>query len=348
MRDMNVLRIALLFCLCLLLPAADWINSRGDAARTGWQKRERYFKPANIKDLKLLWKYQLGAGEYFTAPIIIGPFVSHRGIKELIFTAGSRNDVYAVDADLGRLFWKQQIEPAPSSNKSCGGSLTAGMALEPDLNPIPAHEDDDDYHARQRPLYFLTGTGMLHMLLPATGQDNGPIRRFLPANANAGDLTFSDDKITTLVTGSCPGVSAGVWTMDKKTGKVSTSALQVEMKNEALWNGSDGLKWRYAVTPQVIQAYHNGKMAWTNPVLNPAPAVVAAGVVFVLGRGDSTKGIHAVLNAYDAVSGKRLYSSGEILTSAAPRGAIALANGHIAVIDENKVLYCFGFPIEIF
>jgi hypothetical protein len=120
------------------------------------------------------------------------------------------------------------------------------------------------------------------------------------------------------------------------------------MKNEALWTGSYGVKWRYVVMPQVIQAYRNGKMAWTNPVTNPAPAVVAGGVVFVLGRGDSAKSLHAVLNAYDAISGKRLYTSGEILTSAAPRGAIALANGHIALIDENKMLYCFGFPIEIF
>ncbi len=345
---MCALRLVLLSALCLLLPAADWINSRGDAARTGWQKRERYFKPATVKDLKMLWKYPLGAGEYFTAPIIIGPFVSHRGIKELIFTAGSHNDVYAVDADLGRLFWKQQIEPVPASNKPCGGSLTAGMALEPDLNPIPAHEDDDDYHARQRPLYVLTGTGMLHMLLPATGQDNGPVRRFLPANATAGDLTYADGKVTTLVSGNCPGVSPGVWTIDKNSGKVSTSALRTEMRNEALWDGPAGSKWRFAVVPQGIQAYRNGKMAWVNPMVNAAAPVIAGGVVFALGRGDSAKGVHAVLNAYDAATGKKLYSSGDNINAAAPRGAIALANGHIAFIDENKVLYCFGFPIEIF
>lgn len=92
----------------------DWLNDGGDPQRSGWQQFEKHINAGNVKDLKLLWKRQLDNKSVglnsLTAPTIIGPIFTHRGIKELVFVAGASDNLYAVDADLGRVFWKRHIE----------------------------------------------------------------------------------------------------------------------------------------------------------------------------------------------------------------------------------------------
>src|SRR5947209_151415 len=74
--------------------AADWLNAGGDASRSGWQKRERYFKLENIGNLKLLWKLQVSsAQDALVGPVMMGPIITHRGIKELVFVASASNTV---------------------------------------------------------------------------------------------------------------------------------------------------------------------------------------------------------------------------------------------------------------
>src|SRR5205823_1152595 len=100
---------------------AEWLSSRGDPERTGWQRHEKSLNPRSVKSMKLLWKRQLDnqARELnsLTTPILLGPIFTHRGIKELVFVAGASDVVYAVDADLGRVFWKRQLDSAASA---CG------------------------------------------------------------------------------------------------------------------------------------------------------------------------------------------------------------------------------------
>ena len=95
--------------LTVLLVAAvpDWLNYGGDPQRSGWQKRERYITRDSLKQFKLLWKLKLDNESRglnsLTAPVIFGPIITHRGMKELVFVAGASGNVYALDADLGRI-----------------------------------------------------------------------------------------------------------------------------------------------------------------------------------------------------------------------------------------------------
>ena len=125
-----------------LASAADWIN-QGTV-----QKDEKQLTVANVHKLKLLWKRPLDSA--LTSPVMLGPIVTHRGIKELVFVAAASNTLYAVDADLGRVFWTRRFDGP--------GTLTATPAIAPYTNPNPNAE----WSTPLRPIYVATGDGMLH------------------------------------------------------------------------------------------------------------------------------------------------------------------------------------------
>ena len=200
--------------LSVLLVAAvpDWLNSRGDPQGSGWQKRERYITLDSLKQFKLLWKLKLDnesrGPNALTAPVIFGPIITHRGMKELVFVAGASDNVYAVDADLGRIFWKRHIETAADA-RPCGDGLTAAPVIAPQLAPNDEYEDPTP----PRPLYVLSSDGLLHTIRTPNGQDYGPPVNFLPAHARASNLNFAGQSVYTTTSGSC-GAPDGIWAMD--------------------------------------------------------------------------------------------------------------------------------------
>ncbi len=204
-----------LFGLGVILVAAvpDWLNYGGDPQRSGWQKRERYIIRENLPQFKLLWKLKLDNQSHrpnsLTAPVIFGPIITHRGMKELVFVGGASDDVYAVDADLGRIFWKRHIETVPDA-RPCGDGLTAAPVLAPQVAPNDAYEDPTP----PRPLYVLSSDGELHTLRTPNGLDYGPPVKFLPTNARASNLNFGGKSAYTTTSGNCGGAPDGVWALD--------------------------------------------------------------------------------------------------------------------------------------
>jgi outer membrane protein assembly factor BamB len=106
------------------------------------------------------------------------------------------------------------------------------------------------------------------------------------------------------------------------------------------------------------------------PVLNPAwisrdmymadPPVVANGIVFAYGSGESTtqrwpepghvggaegrieESTHAVLYALDALTGQELWSSGDQIASWNHFSGLSVANGRVYIGTYDGMLYCFG------
>jgi outer membrane protein assembly factor BamB len=70
-------------------------------------------------------------------PLILGNLISYRGFKELAFVASNSDIVYAIDADLGKMFWQKHLEyasldpPAAASSVACPGGLTAMPTMPP-------------------------------------------------------------------------------------------------------------------------------------------------------------------------------------------------------------------------
>lgn len=92
----------------------------------------------------------------------------------------------------------------------------------------------------------------------------------------------------------------------------------------------------------------------------PEPPIIANGVVYAVSNGENTQSIHesgrlmtsqerastptgnATLYAFDATTGKELFSSGKTMPGFSHFSGLAIANGHIYVVTYDNVLYSFG------
>lgn len=183
------------FLFACTLALADWLSAYGDPKHTRTQPAEKELSASTAGDIKLLWKF--GFDERVTAPVVLGPIFTHRGIKELVFIAGAHDNLYAIDADLGRLFWKRHFEVAPSD---CKTGLTAAPVLAPYNGPAP---EGDDASTPRRSLFVLTSDGQLQTVRPADAKDLFLPEPFLPGGSVASDLTLTSRVITTYVSGGC-------------------------------------------------------------------------------------------------------------------------------------------------
>lgn len=71
-------------------------------------------------------------------------------------------------------------------------------------------------------LFAVTSDGMLHTVLISNGEDSGPPIRFLPANANATGLIFTENDVIAATRNNCGGAPNGVWAMDLTAKTVRT------------------------------------------------------------------------------------------------------------------------------
>jgi outer membrane protein assembly factor BamB len=245
--------------LGVLLVAAvpDWLNYGGDPQRSGWQRRERYITRDSLSQFKLLWKLKLDnesrGPNSLTAPVIFGPIITHRGMKELVFIAGASDNVYALDADLGRIFWKRHIESAPDA-RPCGNVLTAAPVLAPQIAPDDAYEDATP----PRPLYVLSSDGSLHTLRTTNGQDIGTPVKILPPNARASNLNFAGQSVYTTTSGNCGGAPDGVWAMNvtvpdakPRFSHAANIGVTVGFDGAVYSASSDGKAW--SLTPDALE-----------------------------------------------------------------------------------------------
>ena len=181
--------------LACTLAAADWLSASADPKHTRSQPAEKELSAVTAANLKLLWKFSFE--ERVTAPVVLGPIFTHRGIKELVFIAGANDNLYSIDADLGRLFWKRHFEVAASD---CKTGLTATPVLAPYNGPAP---EGDDASTPRRSLFVLTSDGQLHTVRPADAKDLSLPEPFLPAGSVASDLTLTSRVVTTYVSDGC-------------------------------------------------------------------------------------------------------------------------------------------------
>jgi len=83
---------------------------------------------------------------------------------------------------------------------------------------------------------------------------------------------------------------------------------------------------------------------------SPATPIIVNGVVFAISTGmPSTatgRGASAVLHAYDGATGKRLWNSGQAMTTFASPGSFWSTLGQVYVGTHDGTVYAFGFNDE--
>lgn len=308
-----------------VIAAADWLSASADPRHTRSQPAEQELSFATVGGLKLLWKFNFE--ERITAPVVLGPIFTHRGIKELVFVAGAQNNLYSVDADLGRLFWKRHFD-VPASD--CKTGLTAAPVLAPYNGPPP---EGDDASTPRRSLFVLTSDGQLHTVRPADAKDLTVPEKFLTPGSIASDLTLTSRVISTYVSGGCGARPTGEYSLTLSGAiRLVMSTAPPEPK-AAVWQGI-----RIAASGGSLAAVERDHPLWVLADLaDPIPPVAANGLVFTV--------IGTKLLALEIASGNQVFESAANGTEPA-QDSLAVANGHIYFV-AGKTLYCYGFPIEI-
>src|SRR5215469_1081164 len=90
----------------------EWTTGSGDPARDAWQQGESKITPRTAKDLRLLWKVKVPTKTMgmlsFREPLIVNGVKTSDGARTLAILAGAANDVYAIDADSGKVVWQKK------------------------------------------------------------------------------------------------------------------------------------------------------------------------------------------------------------------------------------------------
>ena len=89
--------------------------------------------PANVKNLELQWVWQARSLEKFESTPIV--------VDGILYTIQAPNDVVALDASTGRVFWTFPYTPAPEARPCCG-RVNRGLAILGDtlyMGTLDAH-----------------------------------------------------------------------------------------------------------------------------------------------------------------------------------------------------------------
>lgn len=242
--------MALACAAAAVLWAADWPMPEGNPERNGWAGLEHQLTKANIRGLKLLYKFQTDNRPQglnsLSAPVIDGNLITYRGFKEMLLFTGSANRVYSVDADLNQLIWESRIQAAAVDAKPAGGGCYGGMTAP----VIMAGSSASSLHfaalvkrapasgklPRKNPyfpplsqslfpllpttltslnaLYTVSSDGMLHILNSSTGEDLLPPVRFVPPQARITSLNLHENVVYATTGNNCDGQANALYAID--------------------------------------------------------------------------------------------------------------------------------------
>jgi outer membrane protein assembly factor BamB len=161
----------------------DWLTDGVDNERTGWNRNETRITKDNVKNLKLLWKLETGnqvrAMHSLMPVLVVGQLSTPAGTRQTGFISGISDNLYAFDVETGKIIWKKHWDypaapgrgggpaGAPPQDPATLGFLQPGGSSDtPVIGPPDAQG--------RRPIYFVTGDGMLHTLNAATGEPLQP------------------------------------------------------------------------------------------------------------------------------------------------------------------------------
>ncbi len=144
---------------------SDWPSFGYDQQRGGWNTAETTLSPANVGHLKLLWTTQLPTPPVdtslstLTAPLVAGGVDTPQGRKNLVFTVGIDDTIFAIDADGGQVVWQKTFpnptKPLRPANTNCANTEQATPVIDRAAGVI----------------YFTTSDGKLRGLSLASGEE---------------------------------------------------------------------------------------------------------------------------------------------------------------------------------
>jgi outer membrane protein assembly factor BamB len=146
---------------------AQWMTFGGDPQRSGWARNESILNKENAGTLELKWKLRLDNVPKeltsLTPPVIVDQVKTERGIKEYVVVGGSSDNLYAIDADSGKLAWKKMF--TASATRVTNPNTLCPFAL----NATPVIQA-----GQSKTIYVLSSDGKLHALNATNSEDRFP------------------------------------------------------------------------------------------------------------------------------------------------------------------------------
>jgi hypothetical protein len=147
--------VSTVFCLlaCVVTAQAqrgannDWMTENADPQRTATVRADAKINKDSVAKpgaVQLLWKLKLKNTprqmNNLMPPATLERLIGYRGFRMLGFVAGSDDNLFTIDTDLGRMEWEKKLNAAPSTQAptlTCPGGMTAGV-VRPTLSAIAA------------------------------------------------------------------------------------------------------------------------------------------------------------------------------------------------------------------
>lgn len=139
-------------CVCVWSSAAyaqqgrDWMTDNADAQRSAWIRSDAKISPDTMQKpgFEFLWKLSLKNEprqlNSLAAPATLERLIGYRGFRMLGFVAGSSDQIFTLDTDLGRMEWEKRLtsaKPTTAGSLACPGGMTTGV-VRPTLAAIPS------------------------------------------------------------------------------------------------------------------------------------------------------------------------------------------------------------------
>jgi outer membrane protein assembly factor BamB len=212
--------VALLLCGAAAW-SADWLTDGGDIPRTNWQQDEKILNTSNAKDVKLLWTIKLDNEprqmHSLLPPLVIGRVQTKGGPKQLVIQAGVSDNLYAIDADTGKLVWKRHFDSTyqdPPGGRGpsvlCPGGMTANVTIGPGDGP------------GKYIIYAASWDGRFHKVNAADGEELASPAKFMPPNGKPYAMSLYKNVVYVHTAQGCGGNPNMVYAYDLATNKVGS------------------------------------------------------------------------------------------------------------------------------
>ena len=203
--------LAVLFLVCTPPYAADWPTFGHDPQRTGYAFEEEAFSVQNVSGLELKWKTQVKnepkSLTALTTPVVAEGVATLKGVKTLVYVAGSDNHLYALDASDGSVVWSRDFEnhvlPKDSGMWLCPNGVNATPTIDRERNVI----------------YAISVDGRLWGLDLGTGEVKFEPVQFVGAFSKNWSLNLFDGVVYTSISQDCAGARSGIYSMDVRNNR---------------------------------------------------------------------------------------------------------------------------------